>query len=667
MGYLQAGVASLRRIRWGGREWMLPIVLLAFVLRVYRLGAQAIWWDESLSLYRATQNLGTILGNTILIQNVVTHDTQPPLYFAVLHAFVVTLGTGEYALRFASTAADVATIPLLYVLARRWFGAPVALTAAFLGALSPFYVWYAQEARPYALVLLFSLLGVYALARALGGGRPAHMDGANSPADTRITVSWLWASVYIFATAATLYANYYAVFMIPFHAALIALVTWRTPRARPLVLLPALPTASAVFVLPVLRAAAVENAAGGPSYVPMDVILRDLLNSFTVGTTVDLAQVWWIDAALLIVFLIGLAAFRRSALYLVAYLAAPLLGLAAASMVRPLYQNSRYFISLSPAYYLGVAAGIVGLGQRWRLAAVPAVGVFLVGAVLSLDNWYFNPSYGKDDHRAWAEYLRQDARSGDFLILDSPHTQALYRYYADDTLPMTTLPIIRLDHVASPAADLSAVRNALAQNSRVWLLQMDVPFDDPDARIQKLLGENGVLLDETPFHGTSTAISLSLYAASMPAAQETEIEHPMDVAFAGHLHLRGYASPSSVQNGKPNSVKLYWQIDEPVGEDYAVSLRVVDASGKTKGQQDAVPLGNRAGSSTWKPGLIVVDEMKLPVAPGMPPGAYTLQVVPYHPATGAALGDVVTLGVIQVVATMPAAKGPSSLRSATAP
>src|SRR5512135_2536060 len=86
------------------------IVLLAFALRVYHLGAQPIWWDESLSVYRSTRDLATVLSNQILIQNVVTYDTLPPLYFVFLKGFVILAGTKEYALRFLSLAANVATI-----------------------------------------------------------------------------------------------------------------------------------------------------------------------------------------------------------------------------------------------------------------------------------------------------------------------------------------------------------------------------------------------------------------------------------------------------------------------------------------------------------------------------------------------------------------------------
>ncbi|MDE3088132.1 MAG: glycosyltransferase family 39 protein, partial [Chloroflexota bacterium] len=252
MKNLRSGLAAPRRAQLSERALVALLVLLAFALRAYRLGAQAIWWDESLSVYRATQDLATILANTIPIQNVVTHDLQPPLYFLILHFFVGAFGTSEFALRFLSLMANIATVPLQYALGRRWFSRRVGVIAALLGALSPFYVWYAQEARPYALVLFFSLLGVYALARAFGTGpgRTQTNPDKNDSNGVRqiLSVSSIWILTYILSTIGALYNNYYVVFLIPFHFVLITLLVWRAARARPFILLPALPTAAAVFL-----------------------------------------------------------------------------------------------------------------------------------------------------------------------------------------------------------------------------------------------------------------------------------------------------------------------------------------------------------------------------------------------------------------------------------
>jgi len=641
------------------RIFILLITLLAFALRVYRLDAQALWWDESLTVYRATRDLATILANTIVIQTVVTTDLMPPLYFLLQHFLVLAFGISEFALRFLSLAANVATVPLMYALGNRWFtpspnlspvqqgrGEFAALLATFLAALSPFYIWYAQEARPYALVLFFSTLAIYALVRSLDAIRNTQHVIRNTQhvSGFRFHVS-TWLVAYIIATIASLSTHYYAGFLLPFHVALIALHVWREKKLWRWIFLPVLPSVSIIFLLPIVLRGAAGNVNSGPTIVALDVILRDLLNSFSVGITMDAAQATWIDAAMFLLFVLGVAfaitnyELRITILF---YLALPLLALLVAQLARPLYQNSRYFIAISPAFYFGIAA----VASRRKIFAAPVLAIFLLGAIPSLNNLYFDPRWGKDDHRAWAQDLRERVYSGDVLILNSPHTEELFRYYADNSVPIITLPILRAGGKPSPDADLAIVREALTQHARVWYLELHAPFDDPDQRIEKLLHAQGILLDQTNARGTSTKITLSQFARALPITNARDIPRLLDFEFEGHLRLRGYDAPAMMKPGSRATIKLFWQIDEPVGEDYAVSLRLVDTSGAMLAQWDTSPVGNRAGSSTWQPKQIVVDarEVRVPANPG----SYRWQVVPYHAATGNPLGEPITLSETQI-------------------
>jgi 4-amino-4-deoxy-L-arabinose transferase-like glycosyltransferase len=631
------------------------IALVAFALRVYQLGAQAIWWDESLSLYRATLNLTAILENKILIQNVITTDLQPPIYFILLHFLVEVAGTSEYVLRFVSVMANVATIPLLYVLARRWLSKNTALAAASIGAISPFYVYYAQESRPYALVLFWSVLAIYALARGLDIER----GQTRMSADEKL--KWNWLALYLCATIASLYTNYYALFLIPFHAILIfiSIGRWRDWRTYVWSMLPALPTASFIFFVPTVLASATENVNSGPTFVPVDVILRDLLHSFSVGVTLE---VGWIEIVTLGFFLIGVAIpysklkiqnselrNPQSPICILLYLAVPVILLIIASSLRPLYQNSRYLIAFSPAFYLGVAAGITNLGRWWKPLAIVGVAIVLFGSAQSLNNWFSDVRFAKDDHRAWAEFLRERVMPDDFLILNSPHTEALFHYYADDIVPLATLPILRADHIDSPEQDRVQVRDTLAKNPRVWYLSMHTPFDDPQARIEKYLNEEGVLLDRVDFRGTSTAISLSQFAREISTVNPSQIPHSADMLFADRLRFLGYDAPAIAKAGARIAVKLFWRLEEPAGEDYGVSLRLIDDNGARFGQWDSTPLGNRAGTSTWSAKKIIVDAHMLPIDTRAPSSHYRFQIQVYHSATGNPIGDPITLGDIQII------------------
>ena len=143
---------------------LLAILLLAFALRVYRLDSQSLWYDEAVTAQVASQGIGELTRWT-------ADDIQPPLYYYVAAGWLRLAGRGEWALRFPSAFFGTLTVPLMWAVALRLFGRGrsgrvAALAAALLTALSPLYVYYAQEARMYTLLTFLGLLAGYALLRA---------------------------------------------------------------------------------------------------------------------------------------------------------------------------------------------------------------------------------------------------------------------------------------------------------------------------------------------------------------------------------------------------------------------------------------------------------------------------------------------------------------------
>ncbi len=162
--------------RLNSLTWALALVLAAFALRVFRLDYQGLWYDEAFSVYRAHFSWGEITARTAA-------DIQPPLYYYLLHFWILLVGDSEFALRFLSLFFGVLTIPLIYALAHQLFAARAARIAALIATLSPLYLWYAQEARMYTLITFWLLLSSYWLLRALASspdGRAAFgvRDGA---------------------------------------------------------------------------------------------------------------------------------------------------------------------------------------------------------------------------------------------------------------------------------------------------------------------------------------------------------------------------------------------------------------------------------------------------------------------------------------------------------
>jgi uncharacterized membrane protein len=101
-------------------------------------------------------------------------ESTPPLCYVLAWIWSQFLGTGEAGPRSLSAAIGTATVPATYAAARQLVSPRSAFVAAALVAVSPFLVWYSQEARAYALLVLLGALSLVPLRRAVGprAGRP---------------------------------------------------------------------------------------------------------------------------------------------------------------------------------------------------------------------------------------------------------------------------------------------------------------------------------------------------------------------------------------------------------------------------------------------------------------------------------------------------------------
>jgi len=141
---------SEQRLLWVG----LLIVLLATALRFYRLDGQSLWADEGNSVALAGRSPADITYGA-------AYDIHPPLYYYLLHFWVWPFGTSEFAVRSLSAVIGILLACLTFLLGRYLFDSWVGLVAAFLSAISPFQVYYSQEARMYILLAALSALSVY--------------------------------------------------------------------------------------------------------------------------------------------------------------------------------------------------------------------------------------------------------------------------------------------------------------------------------------------------------------------------------------------------------------------------------------------------------------------------------------------------------------------------
>ncbi len=156
------GDSLLRRMSAPARTATAALVLLAAALRLPTLGTQSLWVDEAAT----ARVLGAgSLGD--LLQRIADQESTPPLYYLLVWPWVQLAGDGEWALRLPSALLGIAAVPVLAAIAARVGGPRAALATGLLAATNPMLIWFSQEARAYALLVLLVAASLLALLRAL--------------------------------------------------------------------------------------------------------------------------------------------------------------------------------------------------------------------------------------------------------------------------------------------------------------------------------------------------------------------------------------------------------------------------------------------------------------------------------------------------------------------
>src|SRR5688572_19457166 len=141
--------------------WLLLILLLAALLRIYHLNLYSLWIDEGFT-WNFTQ-----YDNPLLI---LRRDVHPPLYFFAIRAWVQVAGTSVIAMRFFSVLPSMLSVAVVYQVAReierqRGTSTITPLLAALLMALTDAEIMLAQEVRGYTWHVLFACLSMWGFLR----------------------------------------------------------------------------------------------------------------------------------------------------------------------------------------------------------------------------------------------------------------------------------------------------------------------------------------------------------------------------------------------------------------------------------------------------------------------------------------------------------------------
>jgi hypothetical protein len=445
-----------------GAAAVLAALGVFLILAFWRAGAPTLWNDEVMSVSFARRSWYALL------HGAASDHVHPPLFYAVLKVWIRIGGERPLWLRLLPIATAAPAIPLAGRLCRELrLSRRASVPGLFAIATSGYVVFYAQELRPYALLLLASTLSLLVFVRALA-------------AEGRAGNGWILLAL---ANALLVYAHYYGWLVVGTQALWVLFRERR--RLGAFALSCVLPVAAFVpwawLVSRELKGGAAEGLSGNLAGLEMPGPLA--LPRFYGGLIGPYRSVaGWpqlvAGVALLVLVLSALVlrkaslsttAPRSGAAFLAAFAFLPSIVAVLVSVgIRPVF-NPRYLVEAAVPFLLLTGAALSALdGSPVRAAAVGAVAAWCL--------WGVADQLVRPSRIAWGDLIAGMSRGPCAAVpLDAP-VYALGRaaprpvsYYlrrAGVRAPL--VPIASLDEVAPGGGRLAFHAGADLEGAAYW-------------------------------------------------------------------------------------------------------------------------------------------------------------------------------------------------------
>ncbi|MGD0453273.1 MAG: glycosyltransferase family 39 protein [Solirubrobacteraceae bacterium] len=383
---------------------VIGITVLGAVLRFATLGVQSIWLDESATIILVHR------GFWAMLSHLSSSESAPPLYYMLVWIWTKIFGIGALGFRSFSALVGTVTIPVMYAAGRR-MSPRAGLWAAALTAVNPAMYYYSQEARAYALLILFSAAAFVLWQRALE--QPERRNLA------------LWAAM----SSVALLTHYFAVFLFVPEALILARqVGVKKVRA---------PVGAVLLVgLALLPLALAERAGGKTSWIEAESLTSRFAESVKLLAVGPYGPLEIFSGVLVVLLAAGavallartagareLRAARNVAIVAAAGIALPLV-LALAHLI-DVYDGRNMIATWVPLAVL-IAAGLGG-ARSGRIGSLLGVGLCAVSlaVVVGID---VTPVYRRDNWRGIAHTLSTPPTGSRIVVGEQFASLPLYVY-----------------------------------------------------------------------------------------------------------------------------------------------------------------------------------------------------------------------------------------------
>ena len=401
------------------------LTALAAILRFSTLHVQSYWFDEAATVGLVKGSFGHMLSR------IGGSESTPPLYYALAWVWSRLFGSAEVGLRSLSAVAGTAFVPVAYAAGARLVSRRTAVVIAALATVNPLLIWYSQEARSYALLLLLSGLSFLFFVGLL-----------REPRD-RALVLWTLTSALALAT------HYFAAFLVAPEAGWLLLRS-RDRRGPALAVAALLAVGGALLPL-LLR----QRRLDLTSFITESTLGRRLAQvpkQFVVGYSSPAETAVTVIGALLVVFGLWLAYARLVQRERRAALTAATLGLSGVAVPLLLalagadYLDTRNLLGTWLPLMLVPAIGF-GARHAGRSGIAAATTLCCLGLAVTATVWA-NPAYQRDDVRALADALGPPKVARAIVLTPSSTSVPLAVYMHG--LGGRQLPVKEVDLVALP-------------------------------------------------------------------------------------------------------------------------------------------------------------------------------------------------------------------------
>ncbi len=470
----QTFVHSLSAIwhRWSEHPWFakgmfLLLFLLAIALRLYGINSEVLWFDEIASVTKA--GLPTL---SEVSRKVLATETTPPLYYLLLHFWLKISASTEW-IRLSSTLMSLACLATTGLLAYRIKGTALALLSCFLMAISQYQIYYAQEARAYAGLMLICVVAALLLSRCF-----------DEPSRKR---NWLF---YAIALTVGMHFHYCFYFTLLGHAGYAAWNLSCRPIARRQTwkMLLVIGLLAGVNLFFAARMFSLQRGEGLTDWIPRmswDNFLG-VLRSFSCGISATLSK-HLINACVLI----GLSMWTwffcsktvsvkwRGRLFWFAVF--PMAFMIVLSFWIPVvFYGTRYLSICQPFFVIALAGGFLAFPKRWNILLLSVLSVIWLMAVQNAVN-----TTQKRRYDLAAEIIADQKHEGDSVLVIPNYSYECLNYFRPDIAPA-------LDFPTSDLAD--RFEHIFGAGQRVWVVSI-TPSETTQERMMQPFAERNMSVD----------------------------------------------------------------------------------------------------------------------------------------------------------------------------